>query len=154
MLQQKLNFLQNKFLLLIEKIDHDQKPLWGKMNAQQMLEHTAAFFEVSTKKRHFDLVTPQEHLPKYREFLWSKKEFKENTKAPVLPEEPLPLAFDSYASSLHYLKTEVEAFFIFFDENPITTTQHPVFGPLNFDDWVQLHYKHVTHHLKQFGVQL
>jgi hypothetical protein len=29
---------------------------------------------------------------------------------------------------------------------------HPAFGDLNFTEWVQLHHKHVTHHLKQFGL--
>jgi hypothetical protein len=152
--EQKLDFLQHQLLALAAQIAPDQKPLWGKMNAQQMLEHTAKFFQVSTNKRQFPLVTPVEHLPKYLEFLWSEKQFKENTKAPVLPEEPLALDFEKYQDSLNLLRQEVDDFFTFFKEDTLKTTQHPVFGLLNFEAWVQLHHKHVIHHLKQFGVAL
>jgi hypothetical protein len=38
----------------------------------------------------------------------------------------------------------------FFESNPHPTTIHPVFGPLSFDEWILLHYKHVTHHWNQF----
>ena len=39
----------------------------------------------------------------------------------------------------------------YFKNNPAAKTSHPVFGDLDFEEWVLLHYKHVTHHLKQFG---
>ncbi|TXH28993.1 MAG: DUF1569 domain-containing protein, partial [Cyclobacteriaceae bacterium] len=35
---------------------------------------------------------------------------------------------------------------------PAKKTTHPVFGALNFDEWILLHYKHVTHHSRQFGL--
>lgn len=151
--EEKFDFLQNKFIGLAEKIDPEQKPLWGKMNAQQMWEHVAQFFEVSTNKRHFPLATPEEYLPKYREFLWSEKEFKENTKASMLPEEPQPLMFEEYKDSLNFLRQEMEEFFSFYKNQPHGTVQHPAFGNLSFEDWIQLHHKHVIHHLKQFNVQ-
>ena len=31
---------------------------------------------------------------------------------------------------------------------------HPVFGELNFEEWALLHYKHVTHPLRRFGLLL
>jgi len=37
-------------------------------------------------------------------------------------------------------------------DDKLKTTLHPVFGELNFEEWILLHYKHVTHHLKQFGL--
>ena len=150
--EQKLAFLKEQLVPLAQKIPLHQQPLWGKMNVQQMLEHVGHFFQVSTNKRHFDLVTPVEHLPKYLEFLWSDKEFKENTKAPVLPEEPFPIIFEKHEDSLAFLQHEVADFCSFFKDRPELTTQHPVFGHLHFDGWVQLHHKHVIHHLKQFGV--
>jgi tRNA A58 N-methylase Trm61 len=47
------------------------------MNVQQMVEHVTDFFKVSFDHIKFDLVTPEEHLPKYKEFLMSDKEFRE-----------------------------------------------------------------------------
>lgn len=89
---EKLAFLQIGYMPLVSKINVDTLPLWGKMNAQQMVEHVAAFFKVSSGKLKIPLSTPAE--------------------------------------------------------------QHPVFGDLNFEEWVLLNHKHVVHHLKQFGVDV
>ena len=82
----------------------------------------------------------------------SDKEFRENTKAPVLPEQPLPLQYSTMDEALDHLGKSVDDFFDFFKDDPTKTTLHPAFGELNFDEWIQLHHKHVTHHLKQFGL--
>lgn len=148
----KKDFVKNDFIFLVKKLKGDEKGRWGKMNAQQMIEHVSAFFKVSTQKIHFPLTTPVEHLPKYKEFLLSEKEFRENTKAPVLPEEPLPLHYSNLQEAKDQLKKSVDDFFEFFKDDPSKTTLHPVFCQLNFNEWVQLHHKHITHHLKQFGL--
>jgi len=152
--KEKLSFIKNDFFLLLKNISADAKANWGKMNAQQMVEHVAAFFMVSSERIKFDLVTPEEHLPKYREFLFSDKQFRENTKAPgsVIGEEPLPLRYGSYEEAIHKLHDAVNDFEMHFKTDPDKKTTHPVFGPLCFDEWVLLHYKHVTHHLRQFGI--
>ncbi len=152
MQEQKLAFIKNDFFSLLGKITPESKTNWGKMNAQQMVEHVAAFFKVSTEKIKFDLVTPEEHLPKFKEFLLSDKQFRENTKAPVnvIGEEPLPLRYKTYEEAVEKLHEAVDHFEAYFKNDPLKKTIHPVFGPLNFDEWVLLHYKHVTHHLRQF----
>ena len=152
MIDQKAAFLKDKLIPILETLKGDETGKWGKMNAQQMIEHVSAFFKVSTQKIYFAPTTPSEHLPKYHEFLWSDKEFRENTKAPMLPEEPLPLQFNSLQEAKQELKDSVEEFFTFFNDDPSKKTLQPVFGELNFNEWVQLHHKHVTHHLKQFGL--
>lgn len=151
---EKLQFIQDEMFLLLQNITEETKPVWGKMNAQQMLEHVADFFNVSTEKIVFALVTPEEHLPKYKDFLNSDKEFRENTKAPVtvLGEEPLPLRKASVEAAKDHLKKSVKEFISYFDTDSERKTMHPVFGLLNFEEWVLLHYKHVRHHLRQFGL--
>jgi hypothetical protein len=150
--EQKLNFLSNELVPLLRTLSANAPSKWGKMNAQQMVEHISGFFRVSTNKLHFPLATPPEQLPKFKEFLRSDKEFRENTKAPVLPEEPLPVQFASFEGALNDLEKEINDFLSQFTNNPVLTTQHPVFGDLNFEEWVLLHYKHVVHHAKQFGL--
>ncbi len=149
-----LSFIKSDLFFLLRNLTADSKQAWGKMNAQQMVEHVTAFFNVSIEKIKFDLVTPEEHLPKYKEFLLSDKEFRENTKAPlsVIGDEPLPLRYATLEEALSKLHHSVENFFSFFEKDPEKTTTHPVFGPLNFKEWARLHYKHVRHHLKQFGL--
>ncbi len=152
--EEKLTFIKNDLFSLLNNITSETNAKWGKMNAQQMVEHLAAIFNVSTEKIIFDLVTPEEHLPKYKEFLLSDKIFRENTKAPVtiIGEEPLPFQYQSYNEAVENLHEAVENFEIFFKDTPERKSLHPVFGMLNFDEWILLHYKHVTHHLRQFGM--
>ncbi len=152
--QQKLHFVTKEAMPLFKKIAADAVGKWGKMNTQQMIEHVAAFFYVSTEKIKFDLVTPAEHLPKYKEFLLSDKEFRENTKAPitVIGEEPLPLRHATMEEALGKLESAIAYFEQYFKDHTGKQTIHPVFGELNFEEWILLHYKHVTHHLKQFGL--
>jgi Protein of unknown function (DUF1569) len=149
----KFNFIQHKFIPLLNNLNADTAGKWGKMNAQQMVEHVTDFFNVSAGKIHFDVVTPAEHLPRYKEFLLSDKEFRENTKAPasVLGEEPLPLRSNNMQEALAGLQQSVDAFVDYFADAG-KTSSHPVFGVLNFEEWVLLHYKHVMHHGRQFGI--
>ncbi|MFZ6026015.1 MAG: DUF1569 domain-containing protein [Bacteroidota bacterium] len=150
--QEKMAFIRNGFLSLLDNLLADKEALWGKMNPQQMVEHVTGFFLVSTDKLHFPLVTPEEHLPKFKEFLLSDKQFRENTKAPVLPEEPLPVKEPDLASAIQQLRITIASFFAYFSADPAKKTMHPVFGWLNFEEWILLHYKHVTHHARQFGL--
>ena len=151
--QAKLNFIQNEYLQILKELPADARAKWGKMNVQQMVEHVSGFFKVSTEKIKFPFVTPPEHLPRLREFLTGDKEFRENTKAPgnIVPEEPRPAKYATMEGSLEEIGREVGYFITFFKSDPDKKTVHPVFGELNFEEWVLLHYKHVTHHLRQFG---
>ena len=153
-MQEQLQFLKEHYIKLIRKADIHTHPKWGKMNFQQMVEHVTAFFKVSTQKIKFDLVSPPEHMPKLKEFLMSDKQFRENTKAPtsIIGEEPFPVHYASPEEAVAKLEKEVIHFFHFYETHPAATAVHPVFGDLNFDEWVRLHYKHVTHHLRQFGL--
>lgn len=137
---------------LLKSLKAADPGLWGNMNAWQMVEHLSDFFRLSSGAIQMPLVTPGDQLPRFRAFLHSEKPFRENTKAPVLPEEPLPLRTASLQQALEELEEAIARFFRVFEENPGHTTTHPVFGVLNETDWIQLHHKHVTHHLRQFGL--
>ena len=152
--ESKKKFLEDQFIPLVKKITASAPARWGKMNAQQMVEHVAGFFKISTDKLKFPFVTPLEQLPKFRAFLLSEKEFRENTKAPVLPDEPFPVRYATMDESVADLERQVQYFFQYFSGDEEKKTLHPVFGELNFEEWVQLHHKHVKHHLKQFGVEI
>jgi hypothetical protein len=153
-MNEQLHFLKEQYLEIIKKADPLQPAKWGKMNLQQMVEHVTDFFYVSTGKIQFPVVTPEEYLPKAKAFLLSDKEFRENTKAPaeILGEEPAPLRNESLETAIIKLQKSLDRFFEYFTANADAVTTHPVFGPLNFDEWVLLHYKHVRHHAKQFGL--
>lgn len=148
----KSAFISSELFISLQQLHADAMPQWGKMNAQQMVEHLVDFVDLSVEKIHFPLAVPEEDLPKYKAFLMSEKPFRENTKAPatVLGETPLPEKMDSLESAIHQLQISVANFFAFFAENPDKKTLHPAFGWLNYEEWIMLHFKHISHHLRQF----
>jgi oxepin-CoA hydrolase/3-oxo-5,6-dehydrosuberyl-CoA semialdehyde dehydrogenase len=150
---QKASFINDEFVSLIRKTP-DAERKWGKMNLHQMVEHVTDFFNVSTGKIQLPLITPEEHLPRFKAFLLSDKEFRENTKAPaeILSDEPAPVRNDSFDVAVIKLEKSIQRFFEYFETNSSAITTHPVFGPLNFEEWILLHYKHVRHHSRQFGL--
>lgn len=149
------HFIKHTMFPLLEQLQEDTSAVWGKMNARQMLEHMSDIFLVSAGRKHFQLITPEEQLPRYKEFLYSEKIFRENTKAPltIIGEEPAPMKTASLKDAFGQLQHSVAAYFQHFKDNPGATTMHPVFGLLTYEEWILLHYKHVTHHLRQFGLQ-
>jgi hypothetical protein len=150
--QQKLAFITSATMPLLNTLSANTKGKWGKMNAQQMVEHLADFFKISTGNIKFKLVIPEADLHRLKAFLYSDKEFRENTKAPVLPEDPLPVRNAAMALSLLELQNEITLFTNLYTADSNLTTTHPVFGDLNFEEWILLHHKHLTHHLKQFDL--
>lgn len=127
---------------------------WGVMNAHEMVEHLNDFFNISLEKIPVLLVSPDEHLPKLREFLYSNKQFREDTQAPesILGDKPLPVRTASLQQAKENLRQTVADFIKFYETDPGKRSLHPVFGMLNYEDWIRLHYKHVTHHMRQFNL--
>lgn len=66
---------------------------------------------------------------------------------------PAPLRYKTIQGAIGALHQEVIYFFEAFEKNPNLVTRNPFFGDLNFEENVQLLYKHALHHLRQFGVE-
>jgi hypothetical protein len=153
--EEKLQFLKHRLVILLRQVPSDTHPLWGKMTLQQMVEHFSDSVRIASGKTIYtNIVTPEEHLEKMRIFLISEKPFKENTMNPLMPEVPAPVRNRSAEEAINELKTELADFFSYFEKNPIKATRNPIFGDLNFEENVQLLYKHALHHLKQFGITI
>ena len=149
---EKENFIRTKFIALLQKLKNDEPARWGKMNVQQMIEHFIDVMMVASGKIKLPIVTPSDKLPRLREFMFSEKPFKENTKSPVLGEEPVPLKKHTKEGAIGKLQEELIHFFETFEKDQGLKTTHPVFGELDFDANIQILYKHALHHLKQFGI--
>ncbi|HEX2628016.1 MAG TPA: hypothetical protein VHM26_03365 [Chitinophagaceae bacterium] len=152
---EKENFLRTKLVPYLQRLDPATPPRWGKMNVQQMIEHFSGdAVRNASGKLKAELVTPADRLERMREFLMSEKPFKENTKNPLLPEDPRPLHFKTIQGAIGALQQELIYFFEVFEKDPAMTILNPFFGTLNFEQNVQLLHKHAVHHLRQFGVEV
>lgn len=149
----KADFLRNRFVPLLQELPTETPAAWGKMTAQQMIEHFADYTRIASGKTvHTEIITPPEQLEKARAFLESDKPFRENTPNPLMPETPAPVRNPSKVEAIKELKKEIDDFFVVFEKNNLQVTRNPFFGDLNYEQNVQLLYKHALHHLKQFGV--
>jgi hypothetical protein len=151
---EKENFLRTKLISLLQKLKTDTQSLWGKMNARQMIEHMIDVVMVANGKIKLPIVTPADKLPRLQEFMMSEKPFKENTKSPVLAEDPAPLKKHTKEAAIGKLQEEIIYFFEAFEKNPGMKTTNPVFGELDLEMNIQLLYKHALHHLRQFGINV
>jgi oxepin-CoA hydrolase/3-oxo-5,6-dehydrosuberyl-CoA semialdehyde dehydrogenase len=64
----------------------------------------------------------------------------------------LPLKFERVDLAIEELQKQINHFVLYFQQNEGAVTMHPVFGELNLEEWILLHYKHLLHHCKQFGL--
>lgn len=154
-IEEKAQFMRHRFVPLLEGLPTETKPSWGKMTVQQAIEHFADFMRIASGKAVFaEIITPPEQLDKMRSFLESDKPFRENTKNPLLPEVPAPVRNPSKEEAVKELKEEVDDFFTLFEKANLQVTRNPLFGDLNYEQNIQLLYKHGLHHLKQFGIEI
>jgi hypothetical protein len=152
---EKENFLRTKLVSYLQRLDPATPARWGKMNVQQMIEHYAgdAVRNASGRLKIDKIITPPENLARMREFMLSDKPFRENTRNPLMGEEPPALRYKTMQAAIGGLQQELIYFFEAFEKDPNLITRNPFFGDLNFDENVQLLYKHALHHLRQFGVE-
>lgn len=151
---EKENFLRTRLVTYLQQLDPSTRPAWGKMNVQQMVEHFAgdAIRNASGRLKIDKILTTPQNLDRMQEFMMSDKPFKENTKNPLMGEDPAPLRYRTLQGAIGALQQELIYFFEAYENDPGMIIRNPFFGDLNFEQNVQLLYKHALHHLRQFGV--
>lgn len=135
-------------LARIQKLRGDAKPQWGKMDAARMVAHGAvglklAMGDMKLKRVLIGLL------------------FGRMAKKQLLRPEPfkrgLPTAREFRIQSTRGFETEraeLVALVKRFAAGPsvLTKEAHPFFGELTTQEWDALQWKHLDHHLRQFGV--
>jgi hypothetical protein len=133
----------------INKLTPASKPLWGKMNVSQMLAHCQAPLNVAMGKETFKRNLFGFLFGKLaKRSVVSDKPFKRNLPtAPsfIVKEER---SFDTEKTKLIGLVTT----FTTGGEQGLTKEPHPFFGAMTTAEWDKSQWKHLDHHLQQFGV--
>ncbi len=149
---EKLNFINNEFPELLKKLTPDTPRKWGLMNAQQMVEHLSDYLRIASGKNPAKIITPEEQLPAFKRFLESEKQFRPGTVNPLNTGEPLLLRLNNLDEAKTEYLSEMNNFYTAFKNEPGKITAHPAFGLCNYDEWLKMHYKHLAHHARQFGL--
>lgn len=151
-LAEKAHFLRNGYIALLQTLEPTAKGAWGKMNAQQMVEHMADYFRMASGKDPQQVALPPEQVERSRQFLHTEKPFRENTPNSLMADTPPPVRHELMQQSIDELWQELQYFFKVFEDEPDKLVVNPFFGELDYAMSVQLLHKHATHHLRQFGL--
>lgn len=136
-------------LVRLHQINEGTRPQWGQMSAAQMFAHCAEVLEVANGK-------PLENTP----FL--ARLFKGFIRDGVVNEKPYPQNLRTHPQ---YKQTQqrdfatekqrlLEALAQFYHEDKAEAVKHvhPLFGTMTLEERGWSQYKHLDHHLTQFGV--
>lgn len=136
----------------LRNLNEDTTPLWGSMNAKRMVEHLADAVELATGKLgDFKLAIPEEKVEKAQGFLKSENPLPKNFQV-EFAKPNTPNRNDNLSDAIDELSLKWASFEEHFESKPELTTLHPSFGYLDYELWIQVHRKHFTHHLQQFGL--
>lgn len=134
----------------IDKLNADSKPLWGKMNAAQMLAHCSVAYEMVYTDKH----------PAPGGFM--KFMLKAFVKKGVVNEVPykrnIRTAPQFIITDNRDFETEKKILVDFIKKteelgaNHFDGKENLSFGKMSLTEWNNLFYKHLNHHLSQFGV--
>ena len=132
----------------IEKLDEHKKPLWGKMNVTQMMKHSQKPLQVANGKLALNRPNPIMRFvfKLVKSSLYDDKPWKKS----------LPTAKEFIVKDTEDFQTEKNRLILEINEFEKKSTnlhwpEHPVFGKFTTEQWGKMQYKHLDHHLKQFG---
>ena len=133
-------------------LNENSKPIFGSMNAQQMIEHLSAVTQIANLNWNLDVYVSDEKTARRKPFLNTENELQTGFKASFLSDEPIGLNFSSIHLAIDDLLNQLELFVKVFTADEHKTVVHPFFGSLDFEAWKKFQVKHFTHHFKQFGL--
>jgi len=122
---------------------------WGKMNPAQMLHHCACGLEAATGDRPMKQIFLGKILaPFVRGMALGERPFSRNS-----PTDPTFVISD--ARDFDVERTRLATIldrFVQRGPGSASAATHAFFGKLSGDEWGRLMFKHLDHHLRQFGV--
>lgn len=140
-----------ELLKRIEKIREYDLPNWGKMKANEMLWHCAKILETANgtlKLREINLVFRATGIATKYVIAATDCGIPHNmpTYSAVLTKEKI-----GFVDAKMNLTKQIEAYQKNFRLGKMPR-RHPLFGKMNVKYWGILEFKHLNHHLNQFGV--
>ncbi len=143
---------EDKVRETLNRLSSNMKPLFGKMNGQQMIEHLSSVTQIANGNWKIDSYVSDEKANRRKPFLNTDNEIQVGFKASYLSEDPVSLKFNSIEEAIDDLIHQIQFFEKVFKEDENRIISHPFFGELNADLWTKFQVKHFTHHFKQFGL--
>ncbi|MBT8258567.1 MAG: DUF1569 domain-containing protein [Bacteroidia bacterium] len=131
----------------IESLEVNTQAQWGKMSVDQMVHHCQGPLNIILEKETYGLKPSWFARTFFKKSMYSDKLWRKNL--PTLKEfrETRNYDFQDEKQKLISLLEELGT-----DRERTEWQDHPTFGPMTKEQWGKMHYKHLDHHLRQFGV--
>ncbi|GGI58299.1 DUF1569 domain-containing protein [Winogradskyella haliclonae] len=141
------NGVYNEISTRINNLNEDTKAQWGKMNPGQMLYHCQMPLNIILEKEDYGVKPNWLVNLLFKKSMYSDKLWRKNM--PTAPGFKITddKNFETEKTEIMTLINELNAQREREDWQP-----HPAFGKLTKDQWGKMQYKHLDHHLRQFGV--
>lgn len=137
-------------LSILNKLDDQAQPNWGKLTPQEMVEHLTDMLKVASGEVKHKLQIPTEKIESMQRFLETDKEMVRNIEVPFAPKERV-LRNESISDVIDEFAEQWITFEEHY-ENEDKKEVHPFYGELSFEQWSKFNSKHLTHHFKQFSL--
>jgi oxepin-CoA hydrolase/3-oxo-5,6-dehydrosuberyl-CoA semialdehyde dehydrogenase len=145
-------FLRDLLLDALAGLRDDAPPRWGRMTAQQMVEHVEWTFDVSSGRATVECTVPEAKRERMKAWLRDNRPSPPDFMNPALAGGLPPLRHAGLAEARAALRAAVDRFLDQARRHPGAIHIHPVFGPISVEEWSRTHFKHGHHHLVQFGL--
>jgi len=144
-----MDFFKVTVISKLKQLTPNQKPLWGIMTPQHMVEHLVGSWRISNGR----VQLPEKPVDESKKaFLYNNMPYPKNIQNAALGNGLAPLRKTDLQAAILQLNDEINAFFNYHDENPTAIFFHPAYGNLNKNEWLLFQKKHCTHHLTQFNL--
>lgn len=139
--------IKKEIISRINKLTSQSERQWGKMDVAQMLAHLQVPIAVAqgthTVKGNWLMKLI---LPLFKKMLYDEKPWKQSL--------PTDKTFIMTGQSKEFEKEKNNLLEMVnrFTETNMVNEKHPIFGKLTKEQWSKATWKHIDHHLQQFGV--
>lgn len=136
-----------EILSRLEKLHKNSKRQWGKMSVGQMVWHCQYPLQLAVENPQTNSKGNLLIRLFFKKLLYNDKPWRKNLPTAPQLKPSGEKDFDVEFPKLRKLVEEVHA-----TKDRTQWNPHPVFGAFTPKQWGQMQYKHLDHHLKQFGV--
>ncbi len=134
----------------LNNLTNTTQPLWGKMNAAQMLAHLNVAYDIDSGKIKSETPALMKFMLKLflKPILVNEKPYKKNSRtAPLFlisSEKDFEKEKKSLIDNILESQNNGREYYEGRESNSV--------GKMNANEWSNMYYKHIEHHFSQFGI--
>jgi oxepin-CoA hydrolase/3-oxo-5,6-dehydrosuberyl-CoA semialdehyde dehydrogenase len=148
----RLAFLEATVPEALRSLPANRTPAWGRMTAQEMVEHLLWALRASLGRIPVLCEVPEERRNQMKPFIYDDRPNPRNFLLPTHRSGLPPAEFPDLDAALAAFRNELARFLAQYRDDPTVVNAHPVFGEITVEEWSRLHFKHFYHHLLQFSL--